>query len=91
MFSVVEYAGVAKVIQITSYIPGDTFTPDTPQYKFFERELKYTSRKRTPWCVRVIGSAGVLCVCVPGLCVCRVQHLNSPPACKLQCTDFVCL
>ncbi|GBF95409.1 hypothetical protein Rsub_08371 [Raphidocelis subcapitata] len=46
-----DVPGVAHFFALTSYIPNDTFSKDTQQYKWLEGDLAAVDRKRTPWLI----------------------------------------
>ncbi|KIY91669.1 hypothetical protein MNEG_16295 [Monoraphidium neglectum] len=46
-----DVPGTAHFIALTSYIPNDTFTVNTAQYKWLEADLKKFDRKATPWLI----------------------------------------
>jgi len=46
-----QVPGTAHFISLTSYITNDTFSEDTAQYKWFEKDLKSVDRNSTPWLI----------------------------------------
>lgn len=46
-----DVPGTAHFIALTSYIPNDTFTTNTSQYKWLEANLAKVDRKQTPWLI----------------------------------------
>jgi hypothetical protein len=44
------------LLSITSYIPGDDFSPSSAQYQWLERELAAVDRKVTPWVLVMMHS-----------------------------------
>ncbi|KAI8465064.1 MAG: Metallo-dependent phosphatase-like protein [Monoraphidium minutum] len=46
-----DVPGTAHFIALTSYIPNDTFTEDTAQYKWLAADLAKVDRKKTPWLI----------------------------------------
>jgi UDP-2,3-diacylglucosamine pyrophosphatase LpxH len=55
MYHARKLPGVTAIF-ITSYIPGDDFSPASPQYKWLEATLRAVDRAVTPWVIVTMHS-----------------------------------